>query len=175
MTDTGPAGVSFRGGAENKSAGQRRRTTKRFTDPILTGELEGLAPGKALDLACGSGRHALWLAERGWDVTALDLVTEPFPGVHFIRADLESHEYQIEPDTWDLIVCWLYWQPDLLPEILHGTRSGGVVALSGKTNGRFATSLEDYRRAFAGWIELASGEDESRTYFVARRPEELVH
>ncbi len=33
---------------------------------------EGLAPGRALDLAAGEGRNALWLAARGWDVTALD-------------------------------------------------------------------------------------------------------
>ncbi|MCW2903857.1 MAG: SAM-dependent methyltransferase [Streptosporangiaceae bacterium] len=35
-------------------------------------ELCGLAPGRALDLASGEGRNALWLAERGWDVTAVD-------------------------------------------------------------------------------------------------------
>lgn len=29
-------------------------------------------PGKALDIACGEGRNALWLAEQGWDVTAID-------------------------------------------------------------------------------------------------------
>src|SRR5438067_3612958 len=151
MNDAGPVAagaalrVCLRDGAENNSAGTRRRTTKRFTDPILTGALEGLQAGKALDLACGSGRHSLWLWERGWDVTALDLVTEPFPGVHFIRADLENHEYCIEPGIWDLIVCWLYWQPDLLPEIAQGVRCSGVVALAGKTTGRFATSLQNYR------------------------------
>jgi SAM-dependent methyltransferase len=35
-------------------------------------ELLDLPPGRALDLACGEGRNALWLAERGWDVTAAD-------------------------------------------------------------------------------------------------------
>ena len=36
-------------------------------------ELAGpLAPGRALDLAAGEGRHALWLARRGWRVTAVD-------------------------------------------------------------------------------------------------------
>lgn len=30
------------------------------------------APGRALDLACGEGRNAVWLAEAGWDVTAVD-------------------------------------------------------------------------------------------------------
>ena len=33
---------------------------------------EGLAPARALDLACGDGRHALWLAARGWQVHATD-------------------------------------------------------------------------------------------------------
>ena len=32
-----------------------------------------LAPGKALDLGCGSGQNAIWLAQRGWVVTAVDL------------------------------------------------------------------------------------------------------
>lgn len=31
-----------------------------------------LNPGAALDIACGEGRNALWLAERGWTVTAMD-------------------------------------------------------------------------------------------------------
>ncbi len=35
-------------------------------------ELEGLAPGRALDLGAGEGRHAIWLAERGWQVQAVD-------------------------------------------------------------------------------------------------------
>jgi ubiquinone/menaquinone biosynthesis C-methylase UbiE len=34
--------------------------------------LDGLPPGNALDLAAGEGRHALWLAGRGWRVTAVD-------------------------------------------------------------------------------------------------------
>lgn len=34
--------------------------------------LNGLAPGRALDLGAGDGRHAVWLAGRGWHVTAMD-------------------------------------------------------------------------------------------------------
>ncbi|HZD01676.1 MAG TPA: class I SAM-dependent methyltransferase [Actinomycetes bacterium] len=38
----------------------------------VVGELGGLPPGRALDLACGEGRNALWLAALGWRVTAVD-------------------------------------------------------------------------------------------------------
>ena len=141
-------------------------------DETLTSALAGFEPGKALDLAAGSGRHSLWLAERGWDVTAVDIEITDIPGVHCIRADIEKHEYRIAPEAWDLIVCWLYWQPDLLPEIARGLRRGGIVALAGKTTGRFATSLDRYRDAFPGWKEIASGGNESRAFFIAGK--ELV-
>jgi SAM-dependent methyltransferase len=39
---------------------------------FLVAETEELPPGRALDLACGEGRNAVWLAERGWDVTGVD-------------------------------------------------------------------------------------------------------
>jgi SAM-dependent methyltransferase len=136
--------------------------------------LADVAPGRALDLACGSGRHARWLIERGWDVTAVDLEPFDIPGANFVRADLERHEFRIESDVWDLIVCWLYWQPDLMPEIARGVREGGIVALAGKTTGRFATSLARYREAFAEWAEIASGENQIRTYFIAMRLEEPI-
>ena len=143
-----------------------------MTDQALTAALAALPPGKALDLAAGSGRHAIWLAERGWKVTAVDIVVENVPGVPYIRADLKYHEYRIAPGSWDLIVCWLYWQPDLLPEIARGVRTGGMVALAGKTSGRFATSPAQFREAFNGWTEIASGQNESRAFFIATK--ELV-
>lgn len=39
---------------------------------FLVEELEGLAPGRALDIACGEGRNAIWLASMGWEVTGVD-------------------------------------------------------------------------------------------------------
>ena len=140
--------------------------------PDPTEFLSGLEPGRALDLAAGSGRHSLWLAESGWDVTAVDIEIGEIPGVRCIRADLEKHEYRIAPDSWDLIVCWRYWQPDLLPEIAGGVRPGGIVALAGKTSGRFATSPEQYRDAFHTWTEIASGRHEPIAFFIATK--ELV-
>jgi SAM-dependent methyltransferase len=138
-------------------------------DPVLTSALEILPPGHALDVAAGNGRHSRWLKDRHWLVTAVDRIAPDIEGVSCIQADLERHEYAIAANSWDLIVCWLYWQPDLLPEIAAGVRDGGVVALAGKTSGRFATSLSNYRGAFTGWGEIASGQNEARAFFIARK------
>ena len=39
---------------------------------FVESELAGLSPGRAIDVATGEGRNAIWLADRGWDVTAVD-------------------------------------------------------------------------------------------------------
>lgn len=70
---------------------------------VLVAEVEALTPGRALDLACGEGRNAIWLAERGWDVTGVDFsqvaiakarASAQRTGVHvdFVCADLLDYE-----------------------------------------------------------------------------------
>ena len=44
-------------------------------NPQLVAEVAGLRPGTALDAGCGEGADAIWLAERGWRVTAVDFST----------------------------------------------------------------------------------------------------
>jgi SAM-dependent methyltransferase len=45
---------------------------KASPNVFLVDEVAGLTPGRALDLACGEGRNAVWLAEQGWSVTGVD-------------------------------------------------------------------------------------------------------
>jgi SAM-dependent methyltransferase len=56
-------------------------------------EAAGLPPGRALDLACGEGRHAVWLAERGWQATAVD-----FSAVAIARGRARAAREQVEID-----------------------------------------------------------------------------
>ncbi len=97
-----------------------------------------IEPGRALDLACGVGRHAIWFAERGWRVTAVDnsrvaieilrrRAGERGLAIDSLVADLERREFTIEPEAYDLILNCHYLQRDLFPAIKAGARIGGVV------------------------------------------------
>ena len=67
---------------------------------FVAAELAGLTPGPAVDLAAGEGRNALWLAERGWQVTAVDF---SLVGLDKGRALQERH-----PHGRDLHVDWVH-------------------------------------------------------------------
>ncbi len=67
---------------------------------FVASELAGLRPGRAADLAAGEGRNALWLAEQGWEVTAVDF---SLAGLDKGRALQERHER-----GRDLHVDWVH-------------------------------------------------------------------
>ena len=67
---------------------------------FVESELKGLRPGRALDLAAGEGRNAIWLAEQGWEVTAADF---SLVGVDKGRAALAQR-----PGGRDLHVEWVH-------------------------------------------------------------------
>ena len=53
--------------------GERARVWSGRVNARLAEVAESLRPGRALDLGCGEGADALWLAERGWQVVAVDI------------------------------------------------------------------------------------------------------
>lgn len=67
---------------------------------FVAAELADLRPGRALDLATGEGRNAIWLADRGWEVTAIDFSRI---GIDKARALQKRHER-----ARDLRIDWVH-------------------------------------------------------------------
>lgn len=102
-------------------------------------QLAGLAPGRALDLACGEGRNALWLASRGWQVTAVDFsdvaldkgrerAAKSGLELDWVAADLTA--YVPEAGAFDLVViAYLHLFQHDLDTVLR--RAAGALAPGG--------------------------------------------
>ena len=95
-------------------------------------------PRRALDFACGAGRNALWLAEQGWNVTAVDgsaaamailreRAAERGVNLDARVADLERDEFPIERAAWDLVAILYYLQRNLFAAAKRGVAPGGVL------------------------------------------------
>jgi SAM-dependent methyltransferase len=101
-----------------------------------------LAPGRALDLGCGEGADALWLARRGWQVTAVDIsVTAlergraaalkaglPPERIEWVAADLATWQPE---ETFDLVSACFLQSPVPIPRSQILRRAADVVAPSG--------------------------------------------
>jgi len=98
-------------------------------------ELAGLPPGRALDLACGEGRNAIWLARRGWDVTGVDfsgvavakaqaMAAEAGAAARFMRADLADHVPR--PASADLVLLAYLQVPDPLRTAVLGRAAAAL-------------------------------------------------
>mgnify|MGYP003949031735 CR=1 FL=1 len=152
--------------------------------PLVVEFASQLPPGRALDVACGPGRHTLLLAEHGWQVTAVDSskvaieillerAGQMYDHVDARLADLELGEYLIEPDRYDLIINCHYLQRDLFPAIKAGVRPGGIVLaviamidddpIVKPMNPAFLLRLGELRATFAGWELLHNVEEKAGT------------
>ncbi len=124
--------------ARYRSAARRDEDLDAAPTPLLIETASRLRVGKALDLACGAGRNALWLAKQRWHVTAVDGSSAAIEilrerasqcGLHIDAqvADLERHDYAIESSAWDLIAMCYYLQRDLFEPAKCGLKPGGVL------------------------------------------------
>jgi len=97
-----------------------------------------LQPGaRVLDLACGSGRHLLWLAARGLRVTGVDRDAQALQGLadlqapagpaELLLADIESGPWPLAQRQFDAVVVTNYlWRP-LLPKIVTSVAPAGLL------------------------------------------------
>lgn len=106
---------------------------------FVAGEVSGLVPGRALDLACGEGRNAVWLAEQGWEVTGIDfspvaidkaraLGTERGVHVELVVDDVVT--CHLDDGAYDLVlIAYLQLPPDEWERVI--ARAAGAVAAGG--------------------------------------------
>ncbi len=92
--------------------------------------------GRALDLAAGLGRHALWLAGRNWQVTVVDLSDVAIGKLSQAALKLnltldllvgDASEYKFEPARFDLIVLFYHLDRSLFPRIVSALKPDGVL------------------------------------------------
>jgi SAM-dependent methyltransferase len=102
----------------------------QFVDPAFP------ESGLALDLAGGLGRHALWLASKGWQVTVVDVSAVAIEKLRKtalemnVSVDLlvgDAFEHKFEPERFDLIVLFYHLDRDLFPKIVFALKPGGLL------------------------------------------------
>jgi len=101
--------------------------------------LSGSAPGLALDVAGGVGRHSIWLAQRGWRIKLLDISDV---GIKQAEANakstgtaasiyLEVRDLHVMQDLgreqYDLVVVFFFLQRDLFPAVAAALKPGGLL------------------------------------------------
>jgi SAM-dependent methyltransferase len=106
---------------------------------FLVAEVVDLAPGRALDLACGAGRNAVWLAERGWTVTGVDFSAVGLENARRLAGDrgveiewlvADVRKWVPESAAFDLVAI-LYLQIPVVERCLVHGRAAAAVAPGG--------------------------------------------
>lgn len=115
--------------------------------------------GRVLDVACGNGRHAYWLAQRGYQVEAVDQdaalveALQSKPGIHVRQQDLESGPWPYAEETFDGVVVTNYLHRPLFPVLISALRPRGVLIYE-----TFAMGNERYGRPTRPEFLLMPGE-----------------
>jgi SAM-dependent methyltransferase len=129
---------------------------------LVTDFAPRVAGKKALDIACGMGRHSRYLASLGYDVDALDISSaaiqtlQAIPYIHAKEVDFDSYDLHI--GHYDLIICTYFLKRELFPQIISALRDGGLCIYetfvyhpdnaNSPSDRAFLLEPEELRRAF---------------------------
>ena len=102
---------------------------------FLVEQAEGMSPGRALDLAAGEGRNAIWLAQQGWEVTAVDfspvgidkgrqIATRNGVQIEWVVADATT--WQPPTHGFDLVIVFYLQLPDRDRRAAYGRAAAAV-------------------------------------------------
>lgn len=141
----------------------------------LVGELD-VAPGRAIDLACGEGRNAVWLAQLGWQVTGVDFsavgVARGRAGAEAVGIDLDwvvadLATWPLGDQVWDLVAhVYLHWttseREPFLRRCAAAVAPGGALVVVGHDRENIANG-----RGGPQDPDLLTTPDEQRALFEA--------
>ena len=103
-----------------------------YIEPLLGSS----AQKRALDVAGGVGRHALYLAERGWNTTLIDVSDK---GIELARKNAQQRGIKIDfrnedlrsaelgSERYDMILVFFYLQRELFPALIRALSPGGIL------------------------------------------------
>jgi tellurite methyltransferase len=146
--------------------GKKEFALGKEPNPFLKKHIHLLSRGKALDLATGEGRNAVFLGENGFEVEAVDISEKGLKktrelarekGVKVNAHLVDLDHYQIQKERYDLIASFYFLKRRLIPKIRKGVRKGGKII--------FETYLLEHRT-------LAAGGPRQAKYFL--KPNELL-
>jgi SAM-dependent methyltransferase len=118
----------------------KREVFSAEPNAFLVRMITGRKPGRALDVAMGQGRNALWLASQGWTVTGFDISAV---AIYEARKAAAKRGFDIETlvtpyerfdwgtQKWDLIVFSYYFPRDALPKVWEALKPGGLILVEG--------------------------------------------
>jgi SAM-dependent methyltransferase len=109
--------------------------------------IEPLFPhaGRALDIAGGTGRHAIFLADKGWQVTLTDIAEAGIVNARKNAGNLASRiEFRVEDLTrfdgsnasYDLILVFFFLRREMFGELVKALKPGGLLIYKGYTRGQ---------------------------------------
>ena len=142
--------------------------------------------GRALDVACGRGRAAVWMALRGLDVWGFDVsaVAIEQARAYAVQWQVADHcnfdvvdlDHGIPPGPpVDVVLCQRFRAPGLNRAVVDRLAAGGLLAISvlsevGATPGRFRAKPGELVVAFGDLDVIAQGEGEGVSWLLARKP-----
>jgi 2-polyprenyl-3-methyl-5-hydroxy-6-metoxy-1,4-benzoquinol methylase len=147
------------------------------------------AGGTALDVAGGIGRHAIWLAQRGWKVTLVDIsevgvamaleeARNAGVTIHGEAADLRT--YGFGRNRFDLILVFYFLERSVFPALANALKPGGLILYKtytrkhrkfrGCSHPMYFLQPDELRGAFPGFELLRYREGKGRAELVARKP-----
>ena len=152
-----------------------------LSDPaeLLVDAARDLPPGRALDLACGAGRNAIWLSSQGWTVTAVDGASEAIRIVKEHDATIDARVLDLEAiarlpfedESFDLVAILYYLHRPLFAEAKRVVRRGGTIVCAVKMRGTYRIAPGELAQAFADCEIVKCEEGEIAEIVVRRRRE----